>query len=105
MNRASMPRGKAHVPPRLSRIATLSWRAARPAPQGRLSMHARVLRALLPLLVIATAGARAADEPPLLPLNAFFAHPNASWEYRVSPDGTRLAWVAMRDGRATLHFR
>src|SRR5262249_40992260 len=104
MNRASMPRGKAHVPPRLSRIATLSWHPARPAPQRRLPMHARILRALL-LLVALAVGARAADEPPLLPLGAFFAHPNASWEYRVSPDGTRLAWVAMRDGRATLHFR
>jgi len=67
-------------------------------------MHARILRALL-LLVALAVGARAADEPPLLPLGTFFAHPNASWEYRVSPDGTRLAWVAMRDGRATLHFR
>jgi WD40-like Beta Propeller Repeat len=62
-----------------------------------------------PLLILATiaalGAARAADEPPLIPLTAFFANPQASWEHRVSPDGTRLAWVAMRDGRATLHFR
>jgi len=49
--------------------------------------------------------ARASTDPPLLPLGAFFANPHAAWEHRVSPDGTRLAWVAMRNGRATLHFR
>jgi dipeptidyl aminopeptidase/acylaminoacyl peptidase len=48
---------------------------------------------------------RAEGEPPLVPLTAFFANPGAAWEHRVSPDGARLAWVAMRDGRATLHFR
>src|SRR5262249_31323272 len=26
-------------------------------------------------------------------------------DHHVSPDGTRIAWVAMRNGRATLHFR
>ena len=69
-------------------------------------MHLFLRRALLPVLaVIAVAGgARAADEP-LIPLNAFFAHPSASWDYRVSPDGTRLAWIANKNGRATLHFR
>ena len=63
---------------------------------------------LLPLmaaLLLTSASARAADEPPLLPLNALFANPAASWDHRVSPDGTRLAWVAMSKGRATLHFR
>jgi dipeptidyl aminopeptidase/acylaminoacyl peptidase len=71
-------------------------------------MRTRLLHALLPLMaavLVATAGARAADEPPLLPLNALFANPGASWDYRVSPDGTRLAWIAMSKGRATLHFR
>ena len=71
-------------------------------------MRSRARRALLPLLAAAllvTAAARAADEPPLLPLTALFANPGASWDYRVSPDGTRLAWVAMSKGKATLHFR
>jgi dipeptidyl aminopeptidase/acylaminoacyl peptidase len=49
--------------------------------------------------------ARAAGEAPLVPLSAFFAPRQASWEHRISPDATRLAWIAMRDGRATLHFR
>jgi dipeptidyl aminopeptidase/acylaminoacyl peptidase len=56
--------------------------------------------------VLAPAGrARAADEPPLIPLAQLLAHPKAAWEHRVSPDGARLAWVAMHNGRATLHFR
>jgi hypothetical protein len=69
----------------------------------------RVQRAMLPLvavlLVTVTASPGAAEEAPLLPLNVFFANPDASWDYRVSPDGTRLAWIAMNRGRATLHFR
>jgi dipeptidyl aminopeptidase/acylaminoacyl peptidase len=64
---------------------------------------------VLPLMaaaaVVFAAPAVAVDEPPLLPLNVFFSNPGASGDYRVSPDGTRLAWVAMKNGRATLHFR
>ena len=47
----------------------------------------------------------AASDPPLVPLGDFFANPKAAWEHRVSPDGARLAWVAMHNGRATLHVR
>jgi hypothetical protein len=72
-------------------------------------MRPRLPHALLPLAAAAVvaimAPARAADEAPLLPLKVFFANPNASWDYRVSPDGTRLAWVAMNNGRASLQFR
>jgi dipeptidyl aminopeptidase/acylaminoacyl peptidase len=72
-------------------------------------MRPRLPHALLPLaaavVVAIMAPARAADEAPLLPLKVFFANPNASWDYRVSPDGTRLAWVAMSNGRASLQFR
>ena len=61
------------------------------------------------LLVVAAAmlaaPARAANDPPLVPLAAFFANPKAAWEHRVSPDGARLAWVAMHKGRASVHFR
>jgi dipeptidyl aminopeptidase/acylaminoacyl peptidase len=57
--------------------------------------------AALPL----AAPARAADDPPLISIGTFFANPKAAWEHRISPDGTRLAWVAMHNGRATLHFR
>jgi len=71
-------------------------------------MRARLGHALLSLtaaLLVLTATARAAEEPALVPLKAFFANLRASWDYRVSLDGSRLAWIAMRDGRATLHFR
>jgi dipeptidyl aminopeptidase/acylaminoacyl peptidase len=70
-------------------------------------MRAHVVRALFPLcaLVIAAASASAAEEAPLLPLSAFFANARASGDYRVSPDGGKLAWIAMSGGRATLHFR
>ena len=69
-------------------------------------MHLFLRRALLPVLaVIAVAGGASTTDEPLIPLNAFFAHPSASWDYRVSPDGTRLAWIANKNGRATLHFR
>jgi dipeptidyl aminopeptidase/acylaminoacyl peptidase len=70
-----------------------------------------ILAALLAPLVLAagalavTPAARSAEEAPLLPLGVFFSNPASSWDHRVSPDGTHLAWVAMRGGRATLHFR
>jgi hypothetical protein len=70
-------------------------------------MAIRSLWAALAVVAAAvpTAPARAASDPPLVPLTAFFANPKAAWEHRVSPDGARLAWVAMHKGRATLHFR
>jgi dipeptidyl aminopeptidase/acylaminoacyl peptidase len=57
------------------------------------------------IVVTPAVPARAADEAPLIPIATFLASPKAAWEHRVSPDGTRLAWVAMHNGRATLHFR
>ncbi len=69
-------------------------------------MRARQLRPLLIFVAALAAGATAAaEEPPLLPLGAFFAPADASWDHRVSPDGTRLAWVTMKEGRVTLQFR
>jgi len=70
-------------------------------------MPIRSLCAALLLAAVALLGvpAQAANDPPLVPLTAFFANPKAAWEHRVSPDGARLAWVAMHKGRATLHFR
>lgn len=69
----------------------------------------RLRHGLLPLLAVVlvtiTASPSAAEDAQLLPLKAFFANPDASWDYRVSPDGTRLAWIAMNGGRATVHFR
>ncbi|MBI4590544.1 MAG: S9 family peptidase [Candidatus Rokubacteria bacterium] len=48
----------------------------------------------------------AATAPPeLIALRHFFASREANWGYRVSPDGTRLGWVASHGGRSTVHFR
>src|SRR5262245_15218158 len=100
------------------RRATIRGQACRPMrkladsmPPLRASrdtaMPMRSLCAALTMLAVAllAAPAHATEDPPLVPLGAFFANPKAAWEHRISPDGTRLAWVAMHNGRATLHFR
>jgi hypothetical protein len=47
----------------------------------------------------------AARPPELIELRHFFASREANWGYRVSPDGTRLGWIASHGGRATVHVR
>jgi dipeptidyl aminopeptidase/acylaminoacyl peptidase len=44
-------------------------------------------------------------EPPLVRLTHFFASSESTWGYRVSPDGTRLGWLASHGGRSTVHVR
>jgi len=46
-----------------------------------------------------------ADLPPLIPLETFFSTRTESWNHRVSPDGERLLWIALHDGRPAVHFR
>ena len=41
---------------------------------------------------------------PVVPLAKFFASGEANWGYRVSPDGTRVAWIGQQ-GRATIFSR
>ncbi|MBI2525468.1 MAG: S9 family peptidase [Candidatus Rokubacteria bacterium] len=43
--------------------------------------------------------------PELIALRHFFASREVNWGYRVSPDGTRLGWLASHGGRSTVHFR
>ena len=43
--------------------------------------------------------------PPLVPLSRFFAAREANWGYRVSPDGTRVAWITSHRGRTTVFFK
>ena len=43
--------------------------------------------------------------PPPIPLEAFFANRDTSYDHKVSPDGTRLAWIGMAEGRLTVHVR
>jgi len=49
--------------------------------------------------------APAATLPELIALRHFFASREANWGYRISPDGTRLGWIASHDGRSTVHVR
>lgn len=53
----------------------------------------------------ATPAPPAASPPELIALRHFFASREANWNYRVSPDGTRLGWIASHGGRSTVHFR
>jgi dipeptidyl aminopeptidase/acylaminoacyl peptidase len=42
--------------------------------------------------------------PDLLPLDWLFANSEDRWGYQVSPDGTRLGWIATDDERTTIFF-
>ena len=46
-----------------------------------------------------------ADLPPLIPTEVFYTKHEESWDHRVSPDGTKLLWLALKDGQPTIHFR
>src|SRR5439155_14295114 len=52
-----------------------------------------------------TSGVPRASTTPLIPVAVFFANRESNYEYRVSPDGGRLAWLASAGGRLTVHFR
>lgn len=45
-----------------------------------------------------------ADLPPLIPLETFYAGASKIRGHRISPDGTRLLWIAPVDGKPTIHF-
>ncbi len=68
-----------------------------------------LLAGLLPLACTTPAPvpapAAGADPPRLIPLGSFFANREANWGYRVSPDGTRLGWIASHLGRSTIFFK
>ncbi len=46
-----------------------------------------------------------ADLPPLIPAETFFAQTNERWAYRVSPDGLKLLWLALKNDLPTIHFQ
>ena len=46
-----------------------------------------------------------ASLPPLIPVETFFSSENETWEHRISPDGSKLLWLALHEGRPTIHFR
>jgi dipeptidyl aminopeptidase/acylaminoacyl peptidase len=70
---------------------------------------------LFPALVAALAGGcaiapvhpglRAAALPDVIPLRAFFANVESRFNYRISPDGARLAWIAVDGRRLTIWVR
>ena len=43
--------------------------------------------------------------PRLIPLREFFLNQEAAWNYKISPDGKRIAWLAVKNRRATIFFR
>lgn len=45
------------------------------------------------------------DLPELVPLRAFYANTASSWRYRLSPDGTRIAWLQAKRLRPALWVR
>ena len=46
-----------------------------------------------------------ANLPPLIPIETFFSNRTESWGHRVSPDGKRLLWIALHEGKPAVHFR
>jgi dipeptidyl aminopeptidase/acylaminoacyl peptidase len=45
------------------------------------------------------------DLPELIPVRKFFLSGKSNYDYRVSPDGKRLAWIAPKKFRRTIFFR
>src|SRR5437667_50848 len=67
-------------------------------------------RRRLSVLLLLLAGCTSAPaptrvSPPSIPLEAFFANRDTSYDHKVSPDGTRLAWIGVADGRLTVHVK
>ena len=43
--------------------------------------------------------------PPFIPITTFFANPESTHGYQISPDGRRLGWIAPSGDRLTVFFR
>lgn len=43
--------------------------------------------------------------PELIPLRKFFVNIKSNFNYKVSPDGKKLAWIAVKNRRLTIHFK
>lgn len=46
-----------------------------------------------------------ANLPDLIPLRKFFVNVETNFDYKVSPDGKKLAWLAVKNRRLTIYFR
>jgi len=73
------------------------------------------MRALAPCLLALALLAGCAEElprrggadkaPELIPASRFFANRESNYGYRLSPDGTKLGWIASHQNRSTIFFR
>jgi dipeptidyl aminopeptidase/acylaminoacyl peptidase len=45
------------------------------------------------------------DLPRLIPLRDFYLNIDTKFDYKVSPDGKRLAWLEVKDRRLTIYFK
>jgi dipeptidyl aminopeptidase/acylaminoacyl peptidase len=43
--------------------------------------------------------------PELIPLRHFIANLDANYGYKISPDGKKLAWIAVKNTRLKIHYR
>jgi len=43
--------------------------------------------------------------PPLISIKSLFSTVRESWAHRISPDGQKLLWLALKGGKPTIHFR
>ena len=48
---------------------------------------------------------RSASLPKLIPLRDFVANTKSSYGYQVSPDGKKLAWLAVKGTKLAIHFK
>lgn len=48
---------------------------------------------------------RNADLPDLIPLREIFVSTETNFNHRVSPDGKKIAWLAVKNRRLTIYFR
>ncbi len=51
------------------------------------------------------ASLKSAKLPPLIPVETFFSTDRESWDHRISPDGMKMLWIALKDGKPAIHFR
>ena len=68
------------------------------APAAAIADGPRVQPATHPTLA-------AAALPPLIPAETFFSTRQESWDHKISPDGKKLLWIALKDDRPTIHVR
>ncbi|MBT8368439.1 MAG: S9 family peptidase [Deltaproteobacteria bacterium] len=75
------------------------------------SLNACLYVALLVLLLSGCATApkhpalKSAQLPDLIPLRHLVTNKETTFNYRVSPDGLKLGWIAVKGGRLTVHLK